>query len=402
MSKKILANANPHDKTLLSEIKSIEEEFNKQKGKWDKKVLDLKKVSLLKQQLDKAQFQLQKAETEGNFEVASRIKYGEIPGLEAEISQFDVSWKLSRQNIGEVISRATGVPIERILRTQQENLLDLEDYLTTRVLGQKEALTEISDTLIAAHAGLSDQSRPMGSFLLMGPSGVGKTETAKALSQFLFDDEKHMIRIDLSEYSEQHSVAKLIGAPPGYIGYEKGGILTEAVRRNPYSVLLFDEIEKAHINFSDIMLQILDDGRLTDTQGRVVNFKNTIVLATSNLKTHEGFFKTEMLGRLDGILYYHHLSEEVVYSILDRELALLNRKLVNRELSLELADEFRKRIRDSGFDEKYGARPLKNAFNRMVIKPISKILLRNPDIKGNFVLNSGENNFLKMVPKSKD
>ncbi len=395
-SKKILAKANPHDKTLSSEIKDLETEFIGKKSKWEKKVMDLKKVSQLKQQLDKAHFQLQKAETEGNFEEASRIKYGYIPELEEELSQFNISWKLSRQNIGEVISRSTGVPVERILRTQQENLLELEPYLSSRVLGQKEALIEISDTLIAAHAGLSDQSRPLGSFLLMGPSGVGKTESAKALSQFLFGDERHLIRIDLSEYSEQHSVAKLIGAPPGYVGYEKGGILTEAVRRNPYSVILFDEIEKAHLDFSDIMLQILDDGRLTDTQGRVVNFKNTVIFATSNLKTHEGYFKPEMLGRLDGILYYHHLDEKTVNSILSRELELLNKKLTSKEIVLQMDNDFRDRIRAVGFDEKYGARPLKNAFNRMVIKPLSKILLRTPDINGTFLIGAGENNLLQL------
>ena len=396
-SKKILAKANPLDKTLTSEIHSLENEFNDKKTKWEKTVLDLKRVSQIKQQLDKAQFQLQKVEAEGDFEQASRIKYGDIPKLEDELSKFDVSWKLSKQNIGEVIARSTGVPVERILRTHQENLLELENFLTTRVLGQEKVLLEISDTLIAAHAGLTDQTRPLGGFLLMGPSGVGKTETARTLARFLSGDEKHMIRIDLSEYSERHSVAKLIGAPPGYIGYEKGGILTEAVRQNPYSVVLFDEIEKAHPDFSDIMLQILDDARLTDTQGRVVNFKNTVIFATSNLKTHKGFFKPEMLGRLDGILYYDHLDENVIISLLDRELELLNNKLENREIFLELDKSFQKRIRQVGFDEKYGARPLKNAFNRLVVRPFSKILLQKPRLKGTFILNMDENNRLRML-----
>ena len=320
------------------------------------------------------------------------MKYGDIPAVEEELAQFNISWKLGKENVGEVISRSTGVPVERVLRTHQENLLELEPYLKSRVLGQDDALIEISETLIAAHAGLTDQSRPLGSFLLMGPSGVGKTETAKSLANFLFGADRQLIRIDLSEYSERHSVAKLIGAPPGYIGYEKGGILTEAVRQNPYSVILFDEIEKAHLDFSDIMLQILDDGRLTDTQGRTVDFKNTVIFATSNLPSHEGFLKTELIGRLDGILYYRSLDQEVIRAILNRELDLLNERLSSREITLDIASEFKDRIIAAGFDDKYGARPLKNAFNRMIIKPFSKKLLVSPNIKGAYLLDlDGEN-----------
>ncbi|MBT4264623.1 MAG: AAA domain-containing protein [Deltaproteobacteria bacterium] len=397
-SKKILSNANPQDKKLKIEIEELEEKFNAQKVEWDEKILNLKKVAQLKQQSEKSQFLLQKAEAEGDFETASRLKYGEIPKIEEELAQFEVSWKLIRQNVGEVIARATGVPVERVLRSQQENLLDLEAYLTHRVLGQEEALAEISDTLIAAHAGLSDQTRPLGSFLLMGPSGVGKTETAKALTEFLFSNEKLLIRIDLSEYSERHSVAKLIGAPPGYVGYEKGGILTEAVRHNPYSVILFDEIEKAHPDFSDIMLQILDDGLLTDTHGRTVNFKNTVVFATSNLPTHEGYLKTELIGRLDGVLYYSHLDQKTIEAILDRELGLLNDKLTGKEITLDVDKKLREKIKVAGFDEKYGARPMKNAFNRLVIRPFSKILLADPHMKGSYQLTVDEHNQLRMNP----
>ncbi len=395
-SKKILAKANPRQKSLKSEIADLEREFDQNRRIWEKKVLDLKRVSQLKQQLDKSNFLLRKAETEGDYELASKLKYGDIPKLNEELAGFEVSWKLLRRNIGEVVAKATGVPVERVLRSNQENLLELEGYLQHRVLGQGAALKEIADTLIAAHAGLSDQSRPLGSFLLMGPSGVGKTETAKALAAFLFGAEKHLIRIDLSEYSEQHSVAKLIGAPPGYIGYEKGGILTEAVRRSPYSVILFDEIEKAHRDFSDIMLQILDDGRLTDTQGRVVNFKNCVVFATSNLPNHDGFFKNEMIGRLDDILYYEHLNDDTIFALLDREVEQLNEKLSGKEIALSLSEDFKIRIKNSGFDEKYGARPLKNAFNRMVIKPLSKILLKSPELTGQFELERGEGGRLEL------
>ncbi len=397
-SKKILSNANPQDKNLVNEISELEEKFGIQKQEWDKKILNLKQVAQLKQQLEKSQFLLQKAEGDGDFETASRLKYGEIPKLEEELAQFEISWKLTRQNVGEVISRSTGVPVERVLRSQQENLLELETYLTNRVLGQAEPLMEISDTLIAAHAGLSDQTRPLGSFLLMGPSGVGKTETAKALTEFLFSSQKLLIRIDLSEYSERHSVAKLIGAPPGYVGYGKGGILTEAIRHNPYSVILFDEIEKAHPDFSDILLQILDDGRLTDTHGRTVDFKNTVVFATSNLPTHEGYLKTELIGRLDAVLYYQHLNQETIEAILDRELALLNDKLAGKEITLGLEDRLREKIRVSGFDEKYGARPMKNAFNRLVIRPFSKILLADPSLKGDYRLSMNNHNRLELQP----
>ncbi len=396
-SKKILSNANPQDKKLKNEISVLEEKFGIQKKVWDEKILNLKRVAQLKQQLDKSQFLLQKAEAEGDFETASRLKYGEMPKLEEELNQFEVSWKLTRQNVGEVIARATGVPVERVLHSQQENLLALESYLTDRVLGQEETLVEISDTLIAAHAGLSDQTRPLGSFLLMGPSGVGKTETAKALTDFLFSNQKLLIRIDLSEYSERHSVSKLIGAPPGYVGYDKGGILTEAVRHNPYSVILFDEIEKAHPDFSDILLQILDDGRLTDTHGRTVDFKNTVVFATSNLPTHEGYLKTELIGRLDGVLYYKHLDQETIEAILDRELVLLNDKLAGKDITLVLDEKLREKIKASGFDEKYGARPMKNAFNRLVIRPFSKILLADPNIKGNYQLTMNSHNRLEMT-----
>jgi ATP-dependent Clp protease ATP-binding subunit ClpB len=389
-SKKILLNSTPHNKTLKEEITYLEEQFKKDKTVWEQKVLNLKKVAQLKQQLERAQFQLNKDENEGNYEAASRIKYGDIPRLEEELQSFDITWKLVRKNIGEVIARSTGVPVERVLQTQQENLLELEEYLTKRVLGQGTAIKEIADTLIAAHAGLSDQSRPLGSFLLMGPSGVGKTETAKALATYLFSDEKHLIRIDLSEYRESHSVAKLIGAPPGYIGYEKGGILTEAVRNNPYSVILLDEIEKAHRDFSDILLQILDDGRLTDTQGRTVNFKNTVLLATSNLKSHEEFFKPELLGRLDGVLYFKNLDSNILQALVDRELENLNRKLAQRNITITLSPELRNGVSAAGFDERYGARPLKVAFNRLVIKPFSKYLLKNADLEGECLLSRNE------------
>ncbi|OGH04792.1 MAG: hypothetical protein A2600_03275 [Candidatus Lambdaproteobacteria bacterium RIFOXYD1_FULL_56_27] len=391
-SKKILQGAHPQTKHLAEEIKELETEFNRQKALWDEKMLGLKRVSQLKQQHDKLKFQLERAKQEGNYEEASRLQYAELPQIEKLLAQSEVSWKLTRKNVGEVIARATGVPVERVLKTHQENLLGLEAFLQSRVLGQEPVLTEIADTLIAAHAGLLDPNRPLGSFLLMGPSGVGKTETAKALQEFLFESNRHLVRIDLSEYRESHSVSKLIGSPPGYVGYDQGGILTEAIRKNPYSVVLFDEIEKAHPDFSDILLQVLDEGRLTDTHGRTASFKNCILFITTNLTDPKGWFKPELIGRIDAILEYRSLGLEVVHRLIERELLLVNEKLEDRELVLELKPALVERIEAAGFDQVYGARPLKSAFGRLVIKPLSKLLLKQPEVKGTVVLDLDENN----------
>ncbi|MDT8445279.1 MAG: AAA family ATPase [bacterium] len=398
-SKKILLGSQPGHKHLKEEIAELEVRFNAEKGTWEQKVLALKKVAQLKQAHDQLRFQLEKAKQEGNFEEASRIQYAELPKLEQELAGHEVDWKLTRRNVGEVIARATGVPVDRVLRSRQENLLGLGDYLNQRVLGQKEALGEIADTLIAAHAGLTDQNRPLGSFLLMGPSGVGKTETAKAIQEFLFQSNRHLVRIDLSEYRESHSVAKLIGAPPGYVGYDEGGVLTEAVRKNPYSVLLFDEIEKAHGDFADILLQVLDEGRLTDTHGRTANFRNCIIFITTNLKDPKEWFKPELIGRLDAILNYHLLGPETVHALIDRELEALNEKLTDRNLTLTLEPALTERIAAVGFDETYGARPLRSAFGRLVIKPFSKVLLARPELSGDLVLSLDENNLAQLTPQ---
>lgn len=399
-SKKILLGGQPSNKHLKEEIVQLEERFAKEKRVWEEKVLALKTVAQLKQKHDQIRFQLEKAKQEGNYEEASRLQYADLPQIEEELSKHEVDWKLTRRNVGEVIARATGVPVDRVLRSRQENLLELEPYLNRRVLGQAGPLREIADTLIAAHAGLTDQNRPMGSFLLMGPSGVGKTETAKALQEFLFQSNRHLVRIDLSEYRESHSVAKLIGAPPGYVGYDEGGILTEAVRKNPYSVLLFDEIEKAHQDFADILLQVLDEGRLTDTHGRKASFKNCIIFITTNLSDPAKWFKPELIGRLDGILEYQHLGKETVFSLIERELFDLNEKLAERDLVLSLTPGLSERIATAGFDETYGARPLRSAFSRLVVKPLSKALLANDGLSGELVLDLDENNQALLEPKT--
>jgi len=381
-SKKVLFGAQPTAKHLKQEISQLESEYQVQKELWDTETLALKRVSGLKKQHDQLNFQLERAKLDGDFEAASRIQYGELPRVEEQLKQQEVSWKLTKLKVGEVISHATGVPVERILSTHQERLLELEDYLNQQVIGQPAAMGEISDTLIASQAGLSDPNRPLGSFLLMGPSGVGKTETAKALQRFLFESNRQLIRVDLSEYREPHSVSRLIGAPPGYQGYDKGGVLTEAVRKNPYSVILLDEIEKAHLDFADILLQVIDEGRLTDTHGRTASFLNCVVLITTNLKDPTSWFKPELLGRLDATLEYRHLDRDTVSLLVSRELDQLNQKLEGRDLELILDPDMISRITEAGFDEAYGARPLKSAFNRLVIRPLSKALLQNPELSG--------------------
>jgi len=298
-----------------------------------------------------------------------------IPETQKELGSFQHDWILGKKHIADIISRQTGIPVEKILKSKQDSILNLEDFLGKRVFGQKEALHEISETLLASYAGLSDESRPLGSFLLLGPTGVGKTETAKALTQYLFENEENIVRFDLSEFSEKHSVAKLIGAPAGYVGYEEGGILTEAIRRKPYSVVLFDEIEKAHPDFADILLQILDDGRLTDNKGRVINFKNTIIMMTSNSKNPKEDFKPEVLGRMDAVLHFHALDRSVMKQLIDKQVKLLNERLKSKKVQLTLDDKAYATLEDQGFDHQYGARPLNGVFQKLVTRPLSKKIL---------------------------
>lgn len=360
---------------LEKEIESLESQFAEEKEAWSKEVLSMKKMSELTNQLDRYRFELEQAERNADYEAASRLKYSVIPEIEAQLESTVHEWSLSAKDIALVINRQTGIPLEKILKDKQDNILELEGHLNKRVFGQGQALHEIAETLLTSHAGLKDETRPLGSFLLRGPSGVGKTETAKALAEFLFDTEKNIIRLDMSEYSEKHSVAKLIGAPAGYVGYEEGGILTEAVRLKPYSVILFDEIEKAHPDFSDILLQILDDGRLTDNKGRTIDFKNTIVFMTTNSKNLEMDFKPEVLGRMDAILDYHALDSSIMSNLVAKQLKALNERLSSKKIELALDEEVVKVLSERGYDESYGARPLANVFNQLVIRPLSRKLL---------------------------
>jgi ATP-dependent Clp protease ATP-binding subunit ClpB len=374
-SKKIYAQMEKDNADLKKEIDELEVKVAEGKQVWEKEVGSLKKVSEIKNRMDRLQFELETAERNQNYEEASKIKYMLLPQTQKELESFGHDWVLGKKHIAEIISRQTGIPVEKILKSKQDSILNLEDFLNKRVFGQHEALHEISETLIASYAGLSDETRPLGSFLLLGPTGVGKTETAKALTQYLFENEENIVRFDLSEFSEKHSVAKLIGAPAGYVGYDEGGVLTEAVRRKPYSVVLFDEIEKAHPDFADILLQILDDGRLTDNKGRVVNFKNTIIMMTSNSKNPKEEFKPEVLGRIDAVLTFHGLDKSVMKQLVDKQVKLLNERLKPKKVFLRLDKKAYETLEEQGFDFQYGARPLNGVFQRLVTRPLSKKIL---------------------------
>lgn len=374
-SKKVLAQVEPDNQQVKNEIEKLEVKFKEEKARWEKEVLSMKRVSEIKGQLDRTKFEMEQAERTGDWELAGRLKYSIIPELEKQLLETGHDWNLKSRDIANVISRQTGIPVEKILKSKQDNILELETYLNKRVFGQTQALHEIAETLMTAHAGLKDETRPLGSFLLRGPSGVGKTETAKTLAEFLFNSDQAMIRLDMSEFAEKHSVAKLIGSPAGYVGYEEGGVLTEAVRRRPYSVILFDEIEKAHRDFADILLQILDDGRLTDNKGRTIDFKNTIIILTTNSKNPEQDFKPEVLGRLDAILDYNALDNSVMKSLIEKQMKLLNERLHSKKVEVELDDSAIAVLGEQGHDPRYGARPLNNVFNRLVIRPLSKMLL---------------------------
>lgn len=386
-SKKIYAQMEKNNTDLINDIEQLERKVNEDKKAWEKEIASLKKVSEIKSRIDRLQFELENAERNQNYEEASKIKYMLIPQTVKEMDAFEHEWVLNKKHIAQVISRQTGIPLEKILKSKQDSILNLEDFLNKRVFGQEEALHEISETLLASYAGLSDESKPLGSFMLLGPTGVGKTETAKALTQYLFDNEENIVRFDLSEYSEKHSVAKLIGAPAGYVGYEEGGVLTEAVRRKPYSVVLFDEVEKAHPDFADILLQILDDGRLTDNKGRTINFKNTIVMMTSNSKNIKEDFKPEVLGRIDAVLHYHGLDKRIMKQLVDKQVKLLNERLKSKKVVLRLAENAYETLADQGFDFQYGARPLNSVFQKLVTRPLSKKILEGNLPEGEILMS---------------
>jgi len=378
---------------LRAELADLTEQLNALNARWEQEKSGLNRVGELKERLDGLRGQAERAERDGDFETASRLLYGEIPVLEKELAAASaesvddvmVKEQVTADDVADVVAAWTGIPAGRLLQGETAKLLRMEEALGNRVVGQTQAVQAVSDAVRRARAGVADPDRPTGSFLFLGPTGVGKTELAKALAEFLFDDERAMVRIDMSEYGEKHSVARLVGAPPGYVGYDAGGQLTEAVRRRPYTVVLFDEVEKAHPDVFDVLLQVLDDGRLTDGQGRTVDFRNTILVLTSNLGaggTHEQVmdavhraFKPEFINRLDDVLIFDALSEEQLEHIVDIQLTSLGRRLEARRLTLQVSDDARKWLAERGFDPVYGARPLRRLVQHAIGDQLARELL---------------------------
>ena len=389
------ALAQEHLKEIRKQLADERARFKEMKAKWENEKNAIGKVRKLREEIENVNAEIEKAERVYDLNKAAELKYGRLPDLQkqlkaeeeiaekAQTSEFLLHDRVTEEEIAKIVGRWTGIPVSRLMESEREKLLRLPDILHKRVVGQDEAVKKVSEAILRSRAGIQDPNRPIGSFLFLGPTGVGKTELAKALAQALFDDEKSMVRIDMTEYMEKFSVSRLIGAPPGYVGYEEGGQLTEAVRRHPYSVILFDEVEKAHPDVFNILLQVLDDGRITDSQGRTVDFKNTIIILTSNLGSSvilDGIgadgqisaqareevggllkrqFRPEFLNRLDDIVFYRPLTKEEIYKIVDLQIADLGRRLAGRQLQVELTDAARDFIVESGYDPVFGARPLK-------------------------------------------
>ena len=386
-------------KEIDNKLKDMKEKESKLRADWEAEKEVNNQINKKKEEIEKANRDLEYAEAKYDLETAARLRHGVIPALEKELENLKTNNKNSilsdvvdDESIAKIISKWTNIPISKLVGTEREKLLHLEENLKKRVKGQDNALHLVSEAIIRARAGIKDPNRPIGSFIFLGPTGVGKTEVAKSLAYELFDDERHMIRIDMSEYMEPHSVARLIGSPPGYVGYDDGGQLTEAVRRNPYSIILLDEIEKAHKDVFNILLQILDDGRITDSQGRTVDFKNTIIIMTSNLgseyildndeNSHEMVmnelrhtFKPEFINRIDEIIIFNLLSKNVVYEILDKIVHEIEHRLDDKKLKLVLTDKAKKYIVDNAYDEKYGARPIRRYVSRNIETLLAKAII---------------------------
>ncbi|HEX4577836.1 MAG TPA: ATP-dependent chaperone ClpB [Edaphobacter sp.] len=432
------------------ELAEVKEQAAGLRARWQKERGAIGRIAELKEKLEALRFQMQEETRKGNLQRAAELQYGEIPKLEAELRELTaeqdaavredaaekatgVATKRSRmlkeevdeEDVAAIVSKWTGIPVAKMLEGEMQKLVQMEERLRERVVGQDEALNAVANAIRRSRAGLSDPKRPIGSFIFLGPTGVGKTETARALAEFLFDDEAAMVRIDMSEYMEKHAVARLIGAPPGYVGYDEGGQLTEAVRRRPYSVVLFDEIEKAHPDVFNVLLQVLDDGRLTDSKGRTVDFKNTVLIMTSNVGAaqlstawasgEEGFeeaksrvmdelrkhFKPEFLNRVDDIVVFRPLGDEQLAHIVDLRLKDLQNLLADRKITLELADGARKAIFKAGYDRAYGARPLKRAIQRLVQDPLAVKILDGSVLHGDHVVVTAGKNGLEFVVKDR-
>ena len=394
---------------LQKELAELRDQFNTQKAQWDNEKTSVERLQKLREEIEDINKQIQTAQQNYDLNKAAELQYGKLPALQKELSEEEekiskkdlslVHEAVTEDEISRIVSRWTGIPVAKLTESERNKTLHLDDELHKRVIGQDEAVTLVSEAIIRSKAGIKDPTKPIGSFLFLGPTGVGKTELAKALAASLFDDESNMVRIDMSEYMEKYSVSRLIGAPPGYVGYEEGGQLTEAVRRKPYSVVLFDEIEKAHPDVFNVLLQVLDDGRITDSQGRTVDFKNTILIMTSNIGSSylldgidengsikpeaqtlvmndlRAHFRPEFLNRLDETILFKPLTKSNITRIIDLLLKELNERLADRELSLELTDAARTFIADHGFDPVYGARPLKRYMQKHVETLAAKLIL---------------------------
>ena len=405
---------------LQKELAELKEEFAGKKAQWDNEKASVDKLSKLREEIDAVNSEIQIAQREGNLEKAAELSYGKLPGLkkmleqeEEKVNDNDLSLvheKVSDEEIARIISRWTGIPVAKLTESERNKTLHLDEELHRRVVGQDEGVTKVTEAIIRSKAGIKDPSKPIGSFLFLGPTGVGKTELAKSLAAALFDDENNMVRIDMSEYMEKYSVSRLIGAPPGYVGYEEGGQLTEAVRRKPYSVVLFDEIEKAHPDVFNILLQVLDDGRITDSQGRTVDFKNTILIMTSNIGANylldgiqpdgqigpeaeaavmgdlRAHFRPEFLNRLDEMILFKPLTKDNIRGIVNLIIADLNRRLEDRDLHLELTEDALKYIVDNAYDPVYGARPLKRYIQKYVETMTAKLILEDRVDSGDTVV----------------
>src|SRR5438552_4144004 len=376
----------------LAEAKELRDGLQ---ARWSKEKEALDRVKEITHRIDELRMEYERAERAGDFNRAAEIRHGELPGLEKELEERDarvegamVKEEVDEDDVAAVVARWTGIPVDRLLEGETEKLIHMEERLHQRVVGQDEAVEAVANALRRARTGLQDPNRPIGSFVFLGPTGVGKTELARALAEFMFDDEHAMVRLDMSEYQERHTVARLVGAPPGYVGYEEGGQLTGAVRRRPYSVVLLDEIEKAHAEVFDVLRQILDDGRLTDGQGRTVDFRNTVLIMTSNLRSQEQMrevFRPEFLNRIDEIVEFQPLTKDQLAEIVELQLERLRARLAERGIELELTDEAKHVLAEAGWDPTYGARPLKRAIQRMVENPLALRLLEGDFGEGDSV-----------------
>ena len=413
---------------LQKELAELKENFQNRKAQWDNEKASVDKLSRLREQIDAVNSQIEIAQREGDLEKAAELSYGQLPGLKKELEVEEEKVKnedlslvhesVSEDEIARIISRWTGIPVAKLTESERNKTLHLDEELHKRVIGQDEGVEKVTEAIIRSKAGIKDPTKPIGSFMFLGPTGVGKTELAKALASALFDDEKNMVRIDMSEYMEKYSVSRLIGAPPGYVGYEEGGQLTEAVRRKPYSVVLFDEIEKAHPDVFNVLLQVLDDGRITDSQGRTVDFKNTILIMTSNIGANyllEGIgndgtiteeaenavmtelrsrFRPEFLNRLDEIIMFHPLTKDDIGGIIQLIVDDLNKRLSDRDLHLELTPEARQFVVDNAYDPAYGARPLKRYIQKNVETLAAKLILQDAVDEGDTILIDVKNGSL--------